>query len=125
VRLLVPGWSGNWSVKWLTKLEVMEHEPDCWYHYQFYYYGTSPDDSDTLMSRASDEVGRAQSHEPRYNNMRKNFQRHCGLFDRRGVKLSRLNAPEANAPEGNYRHQLRGIARNRTNCRNCSQHLTE
>ena len=27
VRLLVPGWSGNWSVKWLNKLEVMEHEP--------------------------------------------------------------------------------------------------
>jgi sulfane dehydrogenase subunit SoxC len=46
VRLLVPGWSGNWSVKWLTKLEVMEQEPDCWYHYQFYYYGTSPDDPD-------------------------------------------------------------------------------
>ncbi len=44
VRLLVPGWSGNWSVKWLTKLELMEREPDCWYHYQFYYYGTSPDD---------------------------------------------------------------------------------
>jgi len=156
VRLLVPGWSGNWSVKWLTKLEVMEREPDCWYHYQFYYYGTSPDDPDkelittigvksiitqpnddtetmspgihmirgyawggagaidlvevsvdggetwrsahieqprdrfmwvrwsyrwdvrqmgryTLMSRATDEVGRVQSHEPRYNNMRKNF----------------------------------------------------
>ena len=46
VRLLVPGWSGNWSVKWLTKLELMEQEPDCWYHYQFYYYGTSPDDPD-------------------------------------------------------------------------------
>ena len=44
VRLLVPGWSGNWSVKWLNKLEVMEHEPNCWYHYQFYYYGTSADD---------------------------------------------------------------------------------
>jgi DMSO/TMAO reductase YedYZ molybdopterin-dependent catalytic subunit len=156
VRLLVPGWSGNWSVKWLTKLEVMEQEPNCWYHYQFYYYGTSPDDpnkelittigvksiitqpnDDTetmspgvhmirgyawsgagaidqvdvsvdggetwhsahieqprdrfmwvrwsyrwdvrrrgtynLMSRATDEVGRAQSREPRYNNMRKNF----------------------------------------------------
>ena len=27
----------------------------------------------TLMSRATDEVGRVQSHEPRYNNMRKNF----------------------------------------------------
>jgi DMSO/TMAO reductase YedYZ molybdopterin-dependent catalytic subunit len=35
VRLLVPSWSGNWSVKWLTKLEIMETEPDCWYHYQF------------------------------------------------------------------------------------------
>jgi DMSO/TMAO reductase YedYZ molybdopterin-dependent catalytic subunit len=155
-RLLVPGWSGNWSVKWLTKLEVMKQEPDCWYHYEFYYYGTSPDDPDkelittigvksiitqpnddtetmspgihmirgyawsgagaidlvevsvdggetwrsahieqprdrfmwvrwsyrwdvrqmgkyTLMSRATDEVGRVQSREPRYNNMRKNF----------------------------------------------------
>jgi DMSO/TMAO reductase YedYZ molybdopterin-dependent catalytic subunit len=156
VRLLVPGWSGNWSVKWLTKLDVTEQEPDCWYHYQFYYYGTSPDDPDKelittigvksiitqpsddkkqmspgvhmirgyawsgagaidqvevsvdggetwhsahieqprdrfmwvrwsyrwdarqkgtfiLMSRATDEVGRVQSNEPRYNNMRKNF----------------------------------------------------
>jgi len=36
VRLVVPGWSGNWSVKWLTKLELTEQEPDCWYHYQFY-----------------------------------------------------------------------------------------
>jgi hypothetical protein len=27
----------------------------------------------TLMSRATDEVGRVQLHEPRYNNMRKNF----------------------------------------------------
>jgi DMSO/TMAO reductase YedYZ molybdopterin-dependent catalytic subunit len=44
VCLLVPGWSGNWSVKWLTKLGLMEQEPDCWYHYQFYYYGTSLDD---------------------------------------------------------------------------------
>jgi len=44
VRLLVPGWSGNWSVKWLWKLEVLDHEPDCWYHYNFYYYGDSTDD---------------------------------------------------------------------------------
>ena len=156
VRLLVPGWSGNWSVKWLTKLEVTEQEPNCWYHYQFYYYGTSAndpnkelittigvksiitqpnDDTETmspgvhmirgyawsgagaidlvevsvdggetwhsahieqprerfmwvrwsyrwdvrrrgrykLMSQATDEVGRVQSREPRYNNMRKNF----------------------------------------------------
>ena len=156
VRLLVPGWSGNWSVKWLTDLEIMDHMPDCWYHYEFYYYGDSVDDpnkelittigvksivtqpnDDTetlpkgvhmvrgyawsgagaisevdvsvdggetwhaahieeprdrfmwvrwsyrwdadkagdynIMSRATDEVGRVQSREPRYNNMRKNF----------------------------------------------------
>jgi DMSO/TMAO reductase YedYZ molybdopterin-dependent catalytic subunit len=156
LRLLVPGWSGNWSVKWLTRLEVTEAEPECWYHYQFYYYGNSPDDPEkelittigvksiitqpsddtesvpigvhmvrgyawsgagaiaqvevsvdggttwhsahvepprerfmwvrwsyrweardrgryVLMSRATDEVGRVQSLEPRWNNMRKNF----------------------------------------------------
>jgi DMSO/TMAO reductase YedYZ molybdopterin-dependent catalytic subunit len=44
VRLLVPGWSGNWSVKWLQRLEAMDHMPDCWYHYNYYYYGDSPDD---------------------------------------------------------------------------------
>jgi hypothetical protein len=27
----------------------------------------------TLMSRATDEIGRVQSMEPRYNSMRKNF----------------------------------------------------
>ena len=156
VRLLVPGWSGNWSVKWLRRLEVMNHMPACWYHYQFYYYADSPDSTDkelittigvksivthpnddtermstgphmvrgyawsgagaitqvevsvdggetwnaahleppvdrfmwvrwsypwdaakkgqyNIMSRATDEVGRVQSREPRYNNMRKNF----------------------------------------------------
>ncbi len=157
VRLLVPGWSGNWSVKWLRRLQVMDHMPDCWYHYNFYYYGDSPVDPNkelittigvksivthpgdgddrtllrglhvvrgyawsgagtitqvevsvdgggswhtarleeprdrfmwvrwsylwdvaepgtySIMSRATDEVGRVQSTEPRYNNMRKNF----------------------------------------------------
>ena len=157
VRLLVPGWSGNWSVKWITGLEILDHMPECWYHYEFYYYGHSPEDPNkelittldvksivtqpnddteemakgvhmirgyawsgagavsevhvstdggdtwhsahieaprhdrfmwvrwsyrwdadkagkyTIMSRASDEVGRVQSREPRYNNMRKNF----------------------------------------------------
>jgi DMSO/TMAO reductase YedYZ molybdopterin-dependent catalytic subunit len=156
VRLLVPGWSGNWSVKWITDLEILDHMPECWYHYEFYYYGDSPEDpnkelittlgvksivtqpnddteemtrgvhmvrgyawsgagaisevdvsvdgGDTwhsahieqprdrfmwvrwsyrwdadkagkynIMSRATDEVGRVQSRDPRYNNMRKNF----------------------------------------------------
>jgi DMSO/TMAO reductase YedYZ molybdopterin-dependent catalytic subunit len=155
VRLVVPGWSGNWSVKWLQRIEVLEQPPDCWYHYNFYYYGNSPNDPNKelittigvksivtfprddhrtlprgthvirgrawsgggaitkvevsidggeswhaahleeprerwmwarwsylweaqagqyhIMSRATDEVGRVQPREPRYNNMRKNF----------------------------------------------------
>jgi DMSO/TMAO reductase YedYZ molybdopterin-dependent catalytic subunit len=155
VRLVVPGWSGNWSVKWIRRIELLEQPPDCWYHYNFYYYGSSPDDPDKelittigvksivtyprddqttlprgmhvlrgrawsgggaitkvevsvdggetwhaahleeprerwmwvrwsylwdaqpgqyqIMSRATDEVGRVQPREPRYNNMRKNF----------------------------------------------------
>lgn len=43
-RLLVPGWSGNWSVKWLRRLEVLDKPGECYYHYKFYYYGESPDD---------------------------------------------------------------------------------
>jgi DMSO/TMAO reductase YedYZ molybdopterin-dependent catalytic subunit len=46
IRLLVPGWSGNWSVKWVRRIEVTAEPPDCWYHWQFYYYGDSPDDPD-------------------------------------------------------------------------------
>lgn len=44
IRLLVPGWSGNWSVKWVQRIEVTAEPPDCWYHWQFYYYGNGPDD---------------------------------------------------------------------------------
>ena len=44
IRLLVPGWSGNWSVKWVQRIEVTAEPPDCWYHWQFYYYGSGPDD---------------------------------------------------------------------------------
>ena len=44
MRLLVPGWSGNWSVKWVQRIEVTAELPDCWYHWQFYYYGDAPDD---------------------------------------------------------------------------------
>lgn len=49
VRLLVPGWSGNWSVKWLRRLEVLEEPPDCWYHFNFYYYGNAPDDPNKAL----------------------------------------------------------------------------
>ena len=67
IRLLVPGWSGNWSVKWLRRLEILDHEPDCWYHYNFYYYGDSPDDPNkelittigvkSLVTQPNDDTG--------------------------------------------------------------------
>ena len=62
VRLLVPGWSGNWSVKWLRRLQVMDHMPDCWYHYQFYYYA----DSRRCRRQGADHDHRGQvdSHQP-------------------------------------------------------------
>ena len=37
-----------------------------------YKWNAEPGDY-VIMSRATDEVGRVQSREPRYNNMRKNF----------------------------------------------------
>ena len=171
VRLLVPGWSGNWSVKWLRRLQIMDHMPDCWYHYNFYYYGDSPDDPDkelittigvksivtyprdddstlprgvhlvrgfawsgagtvthvdvsvdggvtwhttrleeprdrfmwarwsylwdvrepgtySVMSKATDEIGRVQPREPRYNYMRKKLQRHSRQRRNRPIILA-------------------------------------
>ena len=35
---------GTWSVKWVQRIEVTAEPPDCWYHWQFYYYGNAPDD---------------------------------------------------------------------------------
>jgi DMSO/TMAO reductase YedYZ molybdopterin-dependent catalytic subunit len=49
IRLLVPGWSGNWSVKWVQRIEVTAEPPDCWYHWQFYYYANSPDDPNKAL----------------------------------------------------------------------------
>lgn len=49
VRAVVPGWSGNWSVKWLTQLEVMDHMPDCYHQTEYFVLGTGPDDPDKVM----------------------------------------------------------------------------
>jgi hypothetical protein len=38
-----------------------------------YQWDASKSGKFTIMSRAKDDVGRVQSREPRYNNMRKNF----------------------------------------------------
>ena len=46
VRLVVPGWSANWWVKWLDELEVMPHMPSLFYQSDYYVYGKSPADPD-------------------------------------------------------------------------------
>jgi DMSO/TMAO reductase YedYZ molybdopterin-dependent catalytic subunit len=49
LRLVVPGWSGNWSVKWLQKLEVLDHMAPCFYQTQYFYLADSADDADKEM----------------------------------------------------------------------------
>ena len=46
LRLVVPGWAGNWSVKWVHKIQVRNKEPKCWYQTEYYYYAQSLDDPD-------------------------------------------------------------------------------
>ena len=43
LRLIVPGWSGNWSVKWLQRIAVFDHMPQPWYQSEYFYYADSPD----------------------------------------------------------------------------------
>jgi sulfite oxidase len=44
VRLVVPGWSGNWWVKWLHKLEVSERMPACYHQTHYFVLGKGADD---------------------------------------------------------------------------------
>ena len=44
VRLIVPGWSGNWWVKWLHQLEVMRTMPRPFYQTEYFVYGESAQD---------------------------------------------------------------------------------
>jgi DMSO/TMAO reductase YedYZ molybdopterin-dependent catalytic subunit len=44
LRLVVPGWSGNWSVKWVQRIEVLDRPATCWYQTEYYYFSASPDD---------------------------------------------------------------------------------
>lgn len=46
VRLVVPGWCGNWWVKWLQTLEVTETMPACYHQTHYFVYGKSADDPD-------------------------------------------------------------------------------
>ena len=44
LRVIVPGWSGNWSVKWLKEIELLDYEKPCYYQTQYFVLGEGPDD---------------------------------------------------------------------------------
>lgn len=44
LRLIVPGWSGNWSVKWIKEIEVLDRDTPCYYQTQYFVLGEGPDD---------------------------------------------------------------------------------
>ena len=52
VRLVVPGWSGNWWVKWIEQIEVMDHMPDCYHQTEYFVLGESHDDPNKVMCSA-------------------------------------------------------------------------
>jgi DMSO/TMAO reductase YedYZ molybdopterin-dependent catalytic subunit len=52
MRMVVPGWAGNWWVKWIHKIEVMDHMPDCYHQTHYFVSGKSPDDPDKKMMTA-------------------------------------------------------------------------
>ncbi len=52
LRLVVPGWAGNWWVKWINKIEVMSRMPDCYHQTHYFVFGKSPDDPNKQMMTA-------------------------------------------------------------------------
>ena len=46
LRLVVPGWAGNWWVKWIDRIEVLDHMPDFYYQTHYFVSGDSPEDPD-------------------------------------------------------------------------------
>jgi len=44
VRLIVPGWSGNWSVKWLEHLELLGEMPRLYYQDEYFFFAQSAED---------------------------------------------------------------------------------
>lgn len=51
-RLVVPGWSGNWWVKWLDKIEVLDRMPACYYQTHYFVLADSPESPKREMCTA-------------------------------------------------------------------------
>ncbi len=45
VRLIVPGWSGNWWIKWVDEIEVMDHLPSLFYQHDYFILAESATDT--------------------------------------------------------------------------------
>src|SRR6266851_9401663 len=43
LRLVVPGWSGNWSVKWVKEIELLDHTPACYYQTHYFVFADTPE----------------------------------------------------------------------------------
>ena len=44
LRLVVPGWAGNWWVKWIDRIEILDHTQDFYYQTHYFVSGKSPED---------------------------------------------------------------------------------
>ena len=52
VRAIVPGWSGNWWVKWIDRIEVTREMPACYHQTKYFVYGATPDVDEKPMLTA-------------------------------------------------------------------------
>ncbi|MEQ8195541.1 MAG: molybdopterin-dependent oxidoreductase, partial [Rhodospirillales bacterium] len=51
-RCVVPGWAGNWWVKWLERIEVHDHMVPCYHQTEYFVFGKSHDDPNKTMMTA-------------------------------------------------------------------------
>ena len=47
VRLIVPGWSANWWVKWVERLDILDHMPSLFYQHDYFILAESAGDPNT------------------------------------------------------------------------------
>ncbi len=50
LRIVVPGWSGNWSVKWLEVIEVRGDTPPLYYQSEYFVYGDRDDEQREMIT---------------------------------------------------------------------------
>ncbi len=43
LRLIVPGWSGNWSVKWIQEISLLPSTPACYYQTHYFVLADTPE----------------------------------------------------------------------------------